>query len=312
MSIRVTSNPYDANLITHTGTFHADEVLATVILSKTFFGIATVLRTVAVPEEKFVEIEPIIYDIGGGKFDHHQKGGNGTYENGVPYASAGLVWKEYGLKILFNTFNDAADTEIKFIFDYIDKNLIQGVDAYDNGVLPKADYPVQSMNFSEIIRNFNPTWNSEESSDSAFIQAVNFAEVIFDKLIETAYAKAKAESIIKGAIRNSERGIMILSQQIDWQDALFTSNNPKAKEINYVIYPSNRNDYKVRCVPDELNGFGQRMPLPVKWRGLKNEELQKCSGVSDAIFCHPNGFIAAAKTFKGALELAQLATWENI
>lgn len=312
MSIRVTSNPNDANLITHTGTFHADEVFATVILSKTFTGMSTVLRTVVVPEKDFVETEPIIYDIGGGKLDHHQKGGNGTRENGVPYASAGLVWKEYGLKILCSTFNGATDAEIKFIFDYIDKNLIQGVDAYDNGVLPKADYPAQSMNISEIIRNFNPTWDSEETSDTAFIQAVNFAEVIFDKLIETAHAKAKSESIIEEAISNSKRGIMILSQQIDWQDAFFSSSNPKAKEINYVIFPSNRNDYKVRCVPDELNGFGQKMPLPVKWRGLKNEELQKCSGVSDAIFCHPNGFIAAAASFKGALQLAELATWENL
>ena len=312
MSIRVTTNPNDGNLITHTGTFHADEVLATVLLSKTFLGIATVLRTVAVPEENFTETEPIIYDIGGGKFDHHQKGGNGTRENGVPYASAGLVWKEYGSKILCSKFNDASDAEIKFIFDYIDKSLIQGVDAYDNGVLPKADYPAQSMNFSEIIRNFNPTWNSEETSDSAFVQAVNFAEVIFDKLIETAHAKAKAKSIIENAISNSERGIMILSQEVDWQDAFFSSSNPKAKEINYVIFPSKRNDYKVRCVPDELNGFGQRMPLPVKWRGLKNEELQKCSGVSDAIFCHPNGFIAAADSLKGARKLAELATWENM
>lgn len=312
MSIRVTSNPYDGNLITHTGTFHADEVLATVILSKTFLGIPTVFRTVSIPEEKFTEIEPIIYDIGGGKFDHHQIGGNGTRENDVPYASAGLVWKEYGLKILFGTFNDASDAEIKFIFDFVDQNLIQGVDAYDNGVLPKVDYPAQSMNFSEIIRNFNPTWNSKETSDSAFIQAVNFAEVIFDKFIETAHAKAKAKSIIESAISDSERGIMILSQEIDWQDALFSSSNPKAKEINYVIFPSKRNDYKVRCVPDELNGFGQRMPLPDKWRGLKDEELQKRSGVSDAIFCHSNGFIVAAKSFKGALELAQLATWENL
>lgn len=312
MSIRVTSNHNKGNLITHTGTFHADEVLATVILSKTFCGIATVLRTVAVPEEKFTETEPIIYDIGGGKFDHHQKGGNGIRENGIPYASAGLVWKEYGSKILCSKFNDASDSEIKFIFDYIDKNLIQGVDAFDNGVLPKADYPAQSMNFSEIIRNFNPNWNSKETSDSAFIQAVNFAEVIFDKLVETAHAKAKAKSIIENAISDSQRGIMILSQDLDWQDAFFSSSNPKVNEINYVIFPSSRNDYKVRCVPDELNGFGQRMPLPVKWRGLKNEELQKCSGVSDAIFCHPNGFVAAAASFEGAIKLAELATWENI
>ena len=35
----------------------------------------------------------ILVDIGGGKFDHHQKNGNGKRENGISYASAGLVWQ---------------------------------------------------------------------------------------------------------------------------------------------------------------------------------------------------------------------------
>ncbi|MBE5820294.1 MAG: MYG1 family protein [Clostridiales bacterium] len=308
MSIRTTTNPYDANFITHSGSFHADDVLATVILSKTFLGTATVMRTSAVPKEGFVEVKPLIYDLGGGKFDHHQKGGNGTRENGVPYASAGLIWKEYGLKILFNTFNDASDYDIKFIFDYIDGNLIQGVDAYDNGVMPKVDYPVQNMCFSEIIENFNPTWEeNNQNADFAFIQAVSFAESVFDRLVENAHAKTKVREKIISAISESNNGIMVLDQDIDWQEELFRSTDEKASNILYVIYPSNRGDYKVRCVPDVLEGFGQRKTLPSEWHGLKGEELQKVTKVSDAVFCHPNGFVAGADSLEGALALANLA-----
>ena len=308
MSIRITTNPYDANFIPHSGTFHADDVLATVILSKTFLGTATVMRTSVIPKERFVEVKPLIYDLGGGKFDHHQKDGNGIRKNGVPYASAGLIWKEYGLKILFNTFNDASDCDIKFIFDYIDGNLIQGVDAYDNGVMPKVDYPVQDMCFSEIIEKFNPTWEeNSQNADFAFIQAVLFAEIVFDRLVENAHAKTKAREKIISAISKSNNGIMVLEQDIDWQEELFRSTDEKASDILYVIYPSNRGDYKVRCVPDVLNGFGQRKPLPTEWHGLKGEELQKVTEVSDAVFCHPNGFVAGADSLEGALAMANLA-----
>ena len=31
-----------------------------------------------------------------GDFDHHQKGGAGERENGIRYASFGLVWREHG------------------------------------------------------------------------------------------------------------------------------------------------------------------------------------------------------------------------
>ena len=42
----------------------------------------------------------IVLDIGGGKYDHHQRGGNGARENGVPYASCGLIWREFGKELL--------------------------------------------------------------------------------------------------------------------------------------------------------------------------------------------------------------------
>ena len=88
--IRTTNSIQKANLITHGGVFHADDVMATVILEKVF-GDVTVCRVLEVPEK--LNSNVIVYDIGGGKWDHHQKGGNGARKNGskigVPYAAAG-------------------------------------------------------------------------------------------------------------------------------------------------------------------------------------------------------------------------------
>ena len=95
MNIKLTKNINEANCITHSGTFHADEIFATLILSK----ILPEIVLIRIPElvEKPNE-SALVYDIGAGKYDHHQLGGNGQRPNGIKYAACGLIWKEFGKK----------------------------------------------------------------------------------------------------------------------------------------------------------------------------------------------------------------------
>ncbi|RMD58252.1 MYG1 family protein, partial [Candidatus Woesearchaeota archaeon] len=46
---------------------------------------------------------------------------------------------------------------------------------------------------------------------------------------------------------------------------------------------------------------------PKEWAGSDAQTLAKLTGVQDAVFCHRNLFIAAAKSKQGALKLAKLA-----
>lgn len=295
----ITTNVFDANLITHGGVFHADEVLATVILKKVF-GDITVCRTFKVPEEGLAD-NVIVYDIGFGKYDHHQKGGNGSRENGVPYAAVGLIWKDYGHKVVANTCNP------NFVWDLIDRELIQGVDAMDNGKMPKADYPAQVMSFSQTISVFNPNWDSDMSADEAFAKAVEFAEIVFDNVLANTESKAKAQSIVDEAIDHSEGHIMVLDQFVPWQEFIFSSESDKADDVQFVVFPSNRGGYNWQCVPDTLGGFGQRKSVPTEWKGLLDLELQNVTGITTASFCHPAGFIGGAETLEDALALARIA-----
>jgi len=45
---------------------------------------------------------------------------------------------------------------------------------------------------------------------------------------------------------------------------------------------------------------------------LQDEELQKVSGVSDAVFCHRALFMVVAKSRAGAIQLAELALENNL
>lgn len=132
MNITLTTDIRNANAITHGGIFHADEVFGTIILSKVMDNIV-LARTFKVPED--IADDVIVYDIGGGDFDHHQLGGNGTRADGIPYASCGLLWKEYGPQLCANTANPER------AFAMMDAKLISGIDANDTGYISPKDCP---------------------------------------------------------------------------------------------------------------------------------------------------------------------------
>lgn len=283
--------------ITHGGVFHADDVFATVVLRKVF-GDINVSRVFSVPENLSDDV--IVFDIGFGKYDHHQKD-KALREDGVPYAAVGLLWRDFGPQI-------CADTpDPDFVWEQVDKMLIKGIDAIDNGAMLKTDYPAQAMNICQMISLFNPTWDSEQNSDVAFWQAVDFAEAIFDKLFASVVSTAKAQNLVEQAIEESDGNIMVLDRFVPWQEAIFASENPKADGILYVVFPSNRGGFNWQCVPDAPGSFGQRKSVPESWKGLRDEVLQAETGVETAIFCHPAGFMGAAETLEDCLKMAQMA-----
>ena len=303
--VKIVKEVADAQVITHGGVFHADDVLATVILVKLFQQRNQNEEPLKICREFKVSAElpkdVIVYDIGGGKFDHHQRGGNGTRENGVPYSSAGLIWKEFGKELLKET------SDPDYVWELIDRDIIQAVDAMDNGAMPRPDYPCQGFSISQAISGFNPTWDSKESFDETFMKAVAFMEQVFDNAVATAAAKAKAESLVNGALRNSKGHVLVLDRYMPWQEPLLTSENEAAKDILFVVYPAVRGGYNWQCVPDGLGSFGQRKPVPQEWKGVPAEELQKLTGVEGFTFCHPAGFLGACKTQEEAIRVATLA-----
>ena len=94
--VRIVDDIDKAKFITHSGTMHADEVFATAFLDLYFEDVPLIRRN-EVPNN--IKDDVIIYDIGKGKFDHHQMDAR-IRENGIKYSSFGLLFEEYGLKYL--------------------------------------------------------------------------------------------------------------------------------------------------------------------------------------------------------------------
>ncbi|MBQ1387866.1 MYG1 family protein [Candidatus Saccharibacteria bacterium] len=281
----------EATHITHGGVFHGDEVIATAILSA--LGPVALNRTFCVPENT----NAFVYDIGGGQYDHHQRGGNGSRENGVPYSSAGLIWRDFGRKLV----------SCEQAWAFVDQELIAGIDAADNGVLPGIDYPVKPASLYGLVSGFNPSWDSKAQSDEAFLEAVAFAQGVLARAIASAESKARAKALVDAAIEASEDQIIVLPRYAPWQEYVLASENPKAADALYVVFPGSRGGYNVQAIPDAIGSYGNRKPLPESWRGVPANDLQTASGVADANFCHKGGFIGGADSLNGALAMARKA-----
>ncbi len=288
-------NTFDkADYVTHSGVFHSDDVMATVLLDKLNQGRMNLYRANYVP----VDFKGIAYDIGGGQYDHHQIGGNGTRANGIPYSSCGLIWKDFGYDILKKL--GISDTER--IWNHIDKNVIACIDADDNGY----NYSV-GFSFSKIISNMNPTWDSTISSDDAFMSAVAFADRILTDAINHEFAKIKAEGIVQRAIESAVNHMIVLPYYVPWKQTLVKHSADIFGEIYFVIYPSCRGGYNIAAVPRDLETRVLRKAFPESWRGKRSDELKEITGIDDIVFVHNAGFLAATESLEGAIKVAEQA-----
>ena len=285
--------------ITHPGKFHADDVFATILL-ELYFGTVYVIRTQDIPKD--LPDNVIVYDIGYGEFDHHQYGGNGVRENGVPYATFGLIWKKFGPEIVRRT----GTKEPELVWEWIDHELVQPVDATDCGEMPRTVYPAKPFTVSTVIGNFNPNWNSSKNENTAFLEACDFARIIFKNALQEALSKVAGKDIVEKAIEDSHNHIMVLPKQVPWKEWFFNSENQKTKDIWFLVYPSRRGGYNFQCVPTKLGEGDQRKAVPKSWRGIPTEDLRKVTGVTDAKFVHSTGFIGGAESLNGAIKMATM------
>lgn len=178
---------------THNGTFHSDEVLACAILCLIYSNKSVqILRT---RDPKMLIQCDICVDVGSGEFDHHQAGFNKIRENGIKYASAGLVWKNYG-KQLINLILEKYFPEIKCDTDYIfkefDDSFIALVDCEDNGI------QTETHCFS-FISSFLPLWfnNSADDFNNQFYKALVTTMTVLERKLKKMISKEIAKNVIK-------------------------------------------------------------------------------------------------------------------
>ena len=286
--IKLTTNIEEAEFITHAGNFHADDVFSTVLMERLFDNI-TLIRLNDYQDDG----TKIAYDIGLGKFDHHGALYNKKTANGIHYCGFGLLWQEYGLKYLRKIKVEHPEK----VFEIIDELLVIQIDAFDNGEY-NIDAPFNIYTLAGLIEQFRPKIGKSEDENESFLKAVSFADTIFEQILNDAIGKVYAITEIEKKKKTIKDKILILDEYIPYEYAIFKLGF----DIDFVVYPSNRGCWAAHTVPTKYKGFTPKIPFKQEWAGLKDEELQKVSGIKTAHFCHKKLFLATADTKEDAIE----------
>jgi uncharacterized UPF0160 family protein len=291
-------------IATHSGSFHADEVFAVAALGLLGDPVE-VVRTrdrVALAQADLRVDVGFRDDASTGDFDHHQRDFAAARDNGVRYASFGLVWREFGARIC------DGDEEVA---DAVDDTLVQPVDANDTGqrltqALIDGAHP---MTISGLIGGFNARWDETLTlgqERERFDAAVAFAGGILAREVASAASGRRSERLVRAAIAAApDARVVELPVNAPWKQVLV----PSAADALFVIYPK-RQGFGLEAVPRELGSFENRRDLPPAWGGLEGADLVAATGVPDALFCHAKRFLAVARSREGVQRLAELALAE--
>jgi len=289
-------------LVTHSGSFHADDIFACATLAIYLEQEGETWEVVRTRDEEKIAKGDFVFDVGGvydpekNRFDHHQKGGAGKRENGIEYASFGLVWRKYG----------AVVSEDTAVAELIDKKLVQPIDAGDNGMeIVKSLGVAKPYLIQNVFTAHRPSWKelNEETLVRGFLESVALAKNILIYEMKHEREATEAKILVEKFYQEAEdKRVVVLDKRYPWQESLV--NHP---EPLFVIFPRLEGNWGIDAVPRELFSFELRKRFPEAWAGLSNDKLSEVSGVPGAIFCHRGLFMAVAKTEGDAIKLAKKA-----
>lgn len=291
---------------THSGAFHADDATAVAILTLLYGPDKVVVRRSRDPAvwaqaDMLVDVG-MEYNVNPQKqifkFDHHQRGGAGVRDNGVPYAGAGLVWRTMGELLIYAFFPSIPANDVAWIVRQVDKTLIQAIDALDCGVEGAQDnFPV-----GICVADMN-AGDDEEAQMSAFMGAVSFMRDILVRRIRVLAKEAQdVHRVAKG--RFVSEHIYALTEHCSWETAILSDE--KYANVWFLLFESD-GCWRVRTVPSKAGSFIARKNLPKAWGGQSQESLNEMIGIGDAEFCHPGLFIGGARSYASAVTMAKLA-----
>jgi uncharacterized UPF0160 family protein len=291
-------------VVTHSGSFDPDDVLAVatleILLGRDNINICRSRDKDIIDKAEWVVDVGGVYDVEAKRFDHHQKGAP-VRENGIPYSSFGMVWKEFGEKIC-----KSKEVALK-----MEKKIVQPVDSADNQIQVCDCYKEDLKIFElyDVLGMYKPVWGTEEDYNTGFMRAVNFAVALLNRLIKQYQAEERMSEYVDDIYRQAEdKSVLVFDKTmvrevlIRYEDALVGVSPVTDTEcIRWVA----------AVAPKSKNSFDNKALFPEEWAGLDDGKLSEVSGIEGAVFCHKNRYLFVADSKDGAIAAAKFAIATN-
>lgn len=277
----------------HNSVFHADDVVACAAI-EVLYGIPK--EVVRIPfrddekQEKLREEGFALIDIGGGEFDHHGAARDWQYNNGIYLSALGKVLKQ--------AVRDGKLTQEEL--NILLFNGLYDLQAKDNG----QDYDGVSSPFGFVKWLNNDDVEDDRYQVWQFRLAVEIATKVFASMLEDAKKFApEHEECVKAFRAMGEDGIANFPHHMShgvlecwrWNEVY------PEKEVKFFTFPA-KDGYRIHGV-NKVGSFELNHEL--KYKGLRNEELNAAAGITDGIFVHATGFLGGADSLESCYKLAK-------
>lgn len=314
-------------IATHDGSFHADETIACAILTY-IYEKASILRS-RDPQE--LEKADLIIDVSGindeRHFDHHSKAFTLARDNGINYATAGLMWHKFGLQFLqkiCQKHNLQADEAVLLKAQArIDHEMMELIDLNDNGQLNSylaEKFPVHNSGEREIFDGLNEFYQNDPTipyivamqnlpnagAQEQLIAFLSTVKLLREILVNTAVNAVSTEIGISQVLELYDGGeILIMHEKLPWTSAVL-SYPERFERCMLAVYPDRKRGWRVQSLPlSKAERFRNRVTAPESWCGKDNAALDEVTGLKDTIFVHKSGFTGGAMEFETTLEMAR-------
>jgi len=296
--------------VTHSGTFHAHEIVAAVLLDPKL-----IIRT---RNEKIIEsllqFGAYVNDVG--KDYSFLKNDEGSNLRGLDHHVCNketIDWhieNKRLLELMFHGINvNYANGRFFYRMEDFDMTNYGGQYLYDmlmSVALIDNGRSCQDI-ISRELSDFNPCWDEDQSDEAysrafddafecacVYIQNATSKVKSMDRKVRREVAKIKARSAIQdamaAAIKSNNPNVIILDTFAPWQEYVIESNIELNTEFDFVVYPElgSTINWKAQAVPVDQDSFVNRVNL------LLQEELEDC------IFVHKEGKFVGSFTSKEA------------
>lgn len=307
----------NARIITHNGRFHADEIMATAMIS-TFANICEKIRTrdkeiiFKYREGEEPKVLNFVIDVGGKYnpdnlwFDHHQQEFNDTYneKSQIPLSSCGLIYKHFKNEIWSSIVGHNVSDELmdNFYFEFV-----LPLDANDNGVnqFPpetKTKFHQTLTLMNAIARLNNPDVNDEEKQMEFFNKSLELCKLFLAIYINHKYNKyfemERDAPCFLEELRSTEGEILCLTDSNLQNIPYLLKKYDTEGRIKFYICSNSNVEYRV-CTVSKGN-FVNKIDLI--------SEGEAKAKIGEGIkFVHKGKFLGVANDYGSALKLAQIS-----
>lgn len=312
-------------IVTHSDTFHCDEVMGTAMLEYLYGENLTIVRTrdkdelTRIQNDEFSDHIVLdvgqIYDPKRRLYDHHQKSFTDKWQNhkhykaSTPLSSCGLVWKHHGSTIInkklkelgfLEYFSDTMKDDFYYYF-------VHGIDANDNGISKyeqsgKARYS-NALELGWVVNKFNS--DNVYDNDRQMVQfrkAVDHCKEVLDVALEknlkysVAYLKDKPN--FKTDYESKENSeILVVASRYECMNEYLHDSDPD-QTTKFIIVPRGSDQKQIWTVNKKGSQFENLVKI-IPQEKAKNLVGDKC------VFVHKARFTGSFKDEESAIKVCE-------